>query len=164
MLNYNIVKNTSDIYEEILKKFEKVIIMMESMHTPSLSFGTGVLMHTREIHTIQAIGRNPGINVTRLAEYGGVTKGAVSQTLKKLVGKGLVQKTHASGNKKEVILELTNLGQTGFQNHEKFHMDAFNIARDSYGDQLESKLERINLAVDDIYILLSEYEKRKKEI
>ena len=151
----------TNIYEEILQKLEKVIVMMESMHTPSLSFGTGVLMHTKEIHTVQAIGRHPGINVTKLAENAGVTKGAVSQTINKLVRKGLVRKTHLPGNNKEIILELTNLGQIGFQNHEKFHMDTLDIAREYYKGQLESKLERINLAVDDIYQLLNEYEKRR---
>ena len=150
-------------YEKLLEKLEQVITKMESMHTPSLSFGTGVLMHQKEIHTVQAIGRHSGINVTKLAELTGVTKGAVSQTVKKLVRKGLVQKTHLPGNDKEVVLELTNLGWTGFCNHEQFHMETLNLARDYYGDQLESKLESINLAVDDIYIMLCEYGRRRKE-
>ena len=156
------MRNIITIYEEILQKLEKVIVRMESMHTPSLSFGTGVLMHTKEIHTVQAIGQHSGINVTKLAEHTGVTKGAVSQTINKLVRKGLVRKTHLPGNDKEVVLELTNLGRIGFQNHEKFHMDTLDIARQYYGDQLESKLERINLAADDIYKMLNAYEKRRK--
>ena len=151
------------IYEDILQKLEKLVVMMESMHTPSLSFGTGVLMYTKEIHTIQAIGRHSGTNVTKLAEHTGVTKGAVSQTINKLVRKGLVRKTHLAGNDKEVVLELTDLGWTGFHNHEKFHMDTLNMAREYYGDQLESKLDGINLAVDDIYTLLNEYENRRKK-
>ena len=160
---YIVMEDVTAIYEEILQKLEKVILMTESMHTPSLSFGTGVLMHTKEIHTIQAIGRHSGINVTRLAEQSGVTKGAVSQTINKLVRKGLVRKTHPPGNDKEVVLELTDLGQIGFKNHEKFHMDTLDIAREYYGDQLESKLERIYLAVDDIHKMLSEYEKRREK-
>ena len=158
------MKDTTTIYEEILQKLEQVITKVESMHTPPLSFGTGVLMHTKEIHTIQAIGRHSGINVTKLAEHTGVTKGAVSQTTNKLVKKGLVRKTHAPGNDKEVVPELTDLGQIGFQNHEKFHMDTLDIAREYYGGQLKSKLERINLAVDDIYKMLNEYEKRREKV
>jgi len=151
------------LYEEILQKIENLITRIESMHTPALSFGTGVLMHQKEIHTVQAIGRHPGINVTKLAEYTGVTKGAVSQTIKKLARKGLVKRTHAPGNAKEVVLELTDLGWVGFRNHEKFHMDTFDLAREYYGDQLKTKLERINLAVDDLNTILGEYEKRRKE-
>ena len=40
-------------------------------------------------------------------------------------------------------------------------MDTLDIARQYYGDRLENKLEKINSAVDDIYKMLSEYEKRK---
>ena len=154
------MKDTAAIYEEILEKLEKIIMLTESMHTPSLSFGTGKLMHTKEIHTIQAIGRYPGINVTRLAEQMAVTKGAVSQTISKLVKKGLVRKRKIFGNRKEVVLELTDLGWIGYNNHEKFHMDTLGVARQYYGDQLQGKLEKINSSVDDMYIMLNEYKKR----
>jgi DNA-binding MarR family transcriptional regulator len=149
-------------FEKIMQKFDQVVTIMESMHTPSLSFGTGVAMYRREIHTVQAIGRNPGINVTTLAERMGVTKGAISQTVKKLIKKGLVRKTHTPGNAKEVILELTNLGWTGFHNHEKFHMDTLYIAREYFGNQLDNKLEMINTVMTDLNVILSEYEKRVK--
>jgi len=149
-------------YERILRKFDRVVTVMESMHAPSLSFGTGVPMFRREIHTIQAIGKNPGINITALAEYMGVTKGAVSQTITKLTRKGLVRKTYAPGNAKEVILELTDLGLIGFRNHEKFHMEALNIAREYFGDRFEEKFEAIETVMTDLNAILDEYEKRLK--
>lgn len=149
-------------YEELLEKLEQVITKIESMHTPSLSFGTGVLMHQNEIHTVQAIGGHSRINVTNLAKYKGVTKGAISQTIKRLIRKGLVRRTHAPGNAKEVLLELTDLGWIGFRNHEKFHMDTLEIAREYFGDQLKSKLERISLAADDLNAMLDAYEKKRK--
>ena len=147
-----------------MEKFDQVVTTMESMHTPSLSFGTGVLMYRREIHTIQAIGRNPGINVTNLAGYMGGTKGAISQIIKKLTKKGLVRGTHIPGNAKEVVLELTELGWIGFHNHEKFHMDTLAIARDYFGNQLENKFEMINTVMTDINAILNEYEKRMKKV
>ena len=149
-------------YERIMRKFDRVVTIMESMHAPSLSFGTGVLMYRREIHTIQAIGKNPGINITALAEYMGVTKGAASQTIKKLSKKGLVRKTYAPGNAKEVVLELTDLGWIGFHNHEKFHMEALGIAREHFGEQFENKLEAIEVVMTDLNAILDEYEKRLK--
>ena len=149
-------------YERIMRKFDRVVTVMESMHAPSLSFGTGVSMYRREIHTIQAIGKNPGINITALAEYMAVTKGAVSQTINKLGKKGLVRKTYAPGNAKEVILELTDLGWIGFRNHEKFHMEALNIAREHFGGQFENKLEAIETVMTDLNAILDEYEKRLK--
>jgi len=153
------IKNT---YERILQKFDRVVTVMESMHSPSLSFGTGVPMFRREIHTIQAIGKNPGINITALAERMAVTKGAVSQTIKKLTKKGLVRKTYAPGNAKEVVLELTDLGWVGFRNHEKFHMEALNIARDYFGDQFEKKFDDIESVMTDLNAILDIYENRLK--
>ena len=149
-------------FEGILEKLERVITKTESMHTPSFSFGTGVLLHQNEIHTIQAIGRNLGINITTLAEKKGVTKGAISQTINRLVKKGLVRKTHIPGNAKEVILELTDLGWVGFRNHEKFHMETLDIARKYFGDEIENRLDRIGLAADDLNVLLDEYTRRRK--
>jgi DNA-binding MarR family transcriptional regulator len=149
-------------YEGILRKLDRVVTSVESMHSPSLSFGTGVSMYRGEIHTLQAIGKNPGINITALAEYIGVTKGAVSQTIAKLVRKGLVIKTYAPGNAKEVILELTALGSTGFRNHEKFHMEVLNIAREYFGDRFEEKFADIENVMTDLNAILDEYEKRLK--
>ena len=156
------MNNTASTYESILRKFDRVVTVMESLHAPSLSFGTGVAMFRKEIHTIQAIGKNPGINITSLAEHMGVTKSAVSQTIKKLTRKGLVRKTYAPGNAKEVMLELTELGKIGFRNHETFHMEALKIAREYFGDQFESKFETIETVMTDLNAILDEYEKRLK--
>ena len=156
------MNNIGSTYESILRKFDRVVTVMESLHAPSLSFGTGVAMFRKEIHTIQAIGKNPGINITSLAEHMGVTKSAVSQTIKKLTRKGLVRKTYAPGNAKEVMLELTELGKIGFRNHETFHMEALKIAREYFGDQFESKFETIETVMTDLNAILDEYEKRLK--
>lgn len=163
MLNYITMNEIASTYERILQKLDRVVTVMESMHAPSLSFGTGVPMYRREIHTIQAIGKNPGINITTMAERMGVTKGAISQTIKKLSKKGLVSKTYAPGNAKEVILELTDLGRIGFHNHEKFHMEALSIAREYFGDNFESKFEAIEAVMTDLNAILDEYEKRLKK-
>jgi DNA-binding MarR family transcriptional regulator len=151
-----------DTYERILKKLDRVVTAMEGMHAPSLNFGTGVAMYRREIHTIQGIGKNPGINITALAETMGVTKGAVSQTIAKLTKKGLVRKTYAPGNAKEVVPELTDLGWIGFHNHEKFHMEALNIAHEFFGDQFEDKLKAIEAVMSDLNAIVDEYNRRLK--
>ena len=155
--------DTGATYERILQKFDRVVTVMESMHAPSLSFGTGVAMYRREIHTIQAIGKNPGVNITSLAEHMGVTKGAISQIIKKLTKKGLVRKTYAPGNAKEVILELTDLGLIGFHNHKKFHMQALAVAREYFGDRFEEKFESIEAVMTDLNAILDEYERKMKK-
>ena len=151
-------------YEQLMDVLDKAFTKVEALHTPSRDFGTGISMFRKEIHTLQAIGQHPKINITALADHMGVTKGAVSQMVAKLVKKGMVRKIYAEDNKKEVIMELTNLGWIGFRNHEKFHMDVFNIAREYYGEQLKAKLEMFMTVMSDLNAILENYEKGKKTI
>jgi len=142
--------------------FDHVVDKAGSVHSTAYDFGTGVPLYKTEIHTIRAIGENPRINVTKLAEHMGVTKGAVSQTINKLARKNIVRKTHSHANAKEILLELTDLGWTGFHNHEQFHMDMFDVVHEYFGDTLKPNLERLITAVTDISGILDKYEQRRK--
>ena len=152
------------IYENLMDILDDVLTKVESLHAPSHDFGTGVPIYRKEIHTLQAIGRHTKINITALAEHMGVTKGAISQIVAKLIKKKMVRKTYAKGNKKEVILELTDLGWIGFHNHEKFHMDIFDIAREYYGEQLQTKIEMFRTVMTDFKAVLDEYAIGKKTL
>lgn len=139
---------------------ERAMSRMASMHESPWDFGTGVPLYRTEIHTVQAIGEHPGTNVTELAQFMGVTKGAVSQTVGKLADKGLVRKEHPAGNAKEILLHLTERGSTGFHNHQKLHMAMLDIVRDFYGDQLEEKLQVFASVMRDLNEILTIYEEK----
>jgi DNA-binding MarR family transcriptional regulator len=149
-------------FENLMDIFDDVVTKAGSVHSTAYDFGTGVPLYKTEIHTIRAIGENPRINVTRLAEHMGVTKGAVSQTVNKLARKGLVRKRHAHDNAREILLELTDLGWTGFHNHEQFHMDVLDVVHEYFGDRLKPNLERLTAAVTDLNSILDRYEQRRK--
>jgi DNA-binding MarR family transcriptional regulator len=149
-------------YEQLMRLLDDVLTKVELLHAPSHDFGTGISLYRKEIHILQAIGRHPKINVTALAEYMRVTKGAVSQTVARLVKKGMIQKQYAEDNKKELVLELTNLGRVGFQNHEKFHEEMFDIARKHYGRQIEKKLDMFKNVMSDFNAILEEYVTKNK--
>ncbi|MBU1276238.1 MAG: MarR family transcriptional regulator [Proteobacteria bacterium] len=83
-------------------------------------YGTGEKISAAEIHAIEAIGRNRGINVTGLARILVVTKGAVSQIVKKLEDRGYVAKFKAPDNDKEVLLKLAPRGKTAIAGYEAF--------------------------------------------
>jgi DNA-binding MarR family transcriptional regulator len=151
-------------YERLMHILDEVLTKVELLHTPSHDFGTGIPLYRKEIHTLQTIGRHPKINVTALAEYMGVTKGAVSQTVTRLIKKGMIRKQYAEASKKEVVLELTDLGRVGFQNHEKFHAEMFDIARKYYGRQINTKLEMFKNVMSDFNAILDEYLTGKKTI
>ncbi|MFT3985585.1 MAG: MarR family transcriptional regulator [Lachnospiraceae bacterium] len=74
-----------------------------------------------EIHLIDFIGNNSGCCVSDIAKSMQVTKGAVSQIVKKLEKKGYVVKTDDAGNKAKVIVRLTEKGRIAFNGHRQFH-------------------------------------------
>ena len=51
-------------YEQLMDILDKVWTKVELLHTPSRDFGTGVPIYRKEIHTLQAIGQHPKINIT----------------------------------------------------------------------------------------------------
>lgn len=56
-----------------------------------------------EIHTIAAIGDLEEPNVTQIANYMNVTKGAISKIAKKLLEQGLIEAYQQDGNKQKVF-------------------------------------------------------------
>jgi DNA-binding MarR family transcriptional regulator len=147
-------------FEELVQILNEISAKMSSMHGPASDFNTGVPLYRAEIHAIKAIGDNPGINMTRLAEYMGVTKGAVSQTIGKLVRKGLVLKKEADDNDKEILPQLTELGWKGYNEHERHHTLMFEAVRDHYGDRLKSELERFMGVIRDLRDIMYMFEEK----
>ncbi|MGE5415783.1 MAG: MarR family winged helix-turn-helix transcriptional regulator [Acidobacteriota bacterium] len=109
----------------LIELFIRLANKVNELEKTPRSFGTDMVLHPSEIHSVDVIGRNQGINVTELAKKLGVTKGAVSQMLSKLTRKGLVKKARDAGNDKEVILELTDDGRIAFAGHQEFHREMF---------------------------------------
>ncbi|MDC7126589.1 MAG: MarR family winged helix-turn-helix transcriptional regulator [Spirochaetales bacterium] len=103
--------------------FERVIHKYNQSENRKLPYGKDLFLTRKEIHTIDAIGRNPDINITGLANFQGVTKGAVSQMIYKLVDKGLVIKHPAPESDAEIRLELTAIGQRAFDIHDNYHKE-----------------------------------------
>jgi DNA-binding MarR family transcriptional regulator len=85
-------------------------------------YGTNELLYLSEITTIETIGAYPEINVTDLAQKLGITKGAISQKLKKLEKKELVVRSKDPLNHKEVRIKLTLKGEIAFHQHQLFHL------------------------------------------
>ena len=84
-------------------------------------YGTDQPLHEAEIHMIKAIKEHEGIHVTGLAEALGVTKGAVSQILKKLERKGMIIKDKDTDNQSRLVLRVSKKGETAHIHHERFH-------------------------------------------
>ncbi len=95
--------------------------MVELEKTPR-HFGTDELLTSTEIRLIEAIGDNGETDsVTELANLLGVTKGAVSQNLKKTEKRGLTTKDEDPENLSRSIVGLTSKGKTAYYAHKHWH-------------------------------------------
>lgn len=101
-------------------------------------YGTDVPIFYSEIHVIMAIAEHPGIHVGGLAEILGVTKGAVSEILRKLERKALVIKEIDDLNLSRYSLNLTEKGKKAHSNHMHYH----EILNDMVEDELQNASEQ----------------------
>lgn len=106
---------------ELRDAFFRIVNKYNDVEKIPLDHGTGELLFTSETNTLEAIGKNPGTNVTGLAKQRGLTKGAISQMVGKLFKKGLVRKYKAEDNEKEVLVDLTEKGWMAFHSYEHLH-------------------------------------------
>jgi len=83
--------------------------------------GDGVLLYTSEIHLIDLAGRFPEDSLSSIALRLGITRGAVSQTVKKLEEKGYLERYNGEGDNKTTFLRLTDAGKKAFAWHEAYH-------------------------------------------
>jgi len=69
-----------------------------------------VKLHASEIHLMKTVAIYPDVNATGMAKLLGVTKGAISQTLSRLVKKGVVSKESDPLTRNELKISLTAFG------------------------------------------------------
>lgn len=74
-----------------------------------------------EIHTIAAIGDLAEPNVTRIADYMNVTRGAISKITKKLLKQKMIESYQIDGNKQKIFFKLTEDGHFLYDEHKKRH-------------------------------------------
>ena len=108
-------------YSDLTSLMERVIHKYTQWEDEKRTYGTDMLLSKAEIHTIAAVGDNPNINITSLAEILGITKGAASQMIYKLVDKGVVEKKVSPVSDTEVVLNLTESGLMNYKAHEEYH-------------------------------------------
>ena len=106
---------------EFIQTGLRMVGLLSSRTNAPHAFQCGVSLCTAETHMIELIGEADGISSTGLCEALGVTKGAVSQILKKLTEKQLVQRAVERENG-YIALKLTSLGTQIFEEHRKMHI------------------------------------------
>ncbi len=118
------VRMLDEIVDRFMAVYKKFSLFDKSPH----DYGVNELLTPVEIHTVVAIDENPAINVRTLAEKMAVTKGAISQMIKKLEKRNLIRKVKGMENDKEVLLVPTEKGKKASAGHETRHRKLNEIA------------------------------------
>jgi DNA-binding MarR family transcriptional regulator len=117
--------------QSLIDQFLKILNLYAVIGRKPKDYGTGDLLYITEIHTISMVGKNKAVNMTQLADIMGVTRGAISQTIKKLVSKNFILKSN-SRNRKEINLRLSEKGEIVYNGLQSFHQEIFAFAATLY--------------------------------
>ncbi len=106
----------------ITQQFYELVKLANELEKTPRRFGTDEPLKANEIHLIELIGDNDeNLSVTDLSRLLDITKGAVSQNLKKLEGKNLILKEEDPENLSRIIVKLTSKGKTAYYAHKHWH-------------------------------------------
>lgn len=144
--------NRKQIFDEIWAAQDTAYDLMEEYDSLPHHYGTDILFQA-EAYIINHIGQTPGITVTELGEHLNKTPSACSQSVKKLLAKGLVEQKRNTDNKRVYNLYLTSTGRQLYQDHiefnEKCKTNTFQMLADFSEEELIAHLhvqQRINMA------------------
>lgn len=123
------------------------------------NFGTDVEIHLAEIQMIMTIHNAEGIHVNGLAEKLGITKGSVSEMLRKLERKGLVRKEKDPLKMTRLNIYLTDKGLLAHQNHICLHEKLDNLVLEAATEHGPEMLKSFTHLLNDILARLVAYSK-----
>lgn len=115
--------------EEKVKKFNELLVsistnmMLHEMETLKKDFFLRELSF-QELHTIELIGNLEEPTMGQLAREGRVTQGTMSVMVKKLVQKGLVERSGSQEDMRVIKARLTEKGNKTYRQHREMHVKA----------------------------------------
>lgn len=109
-----------------------------------------------EIHFIDAIGILDVPNVTKIANYLKVTRGAVSRMAKKQIAQNLIESYSSEDNRKEIYFRLTKKGEELFNEHQKRHELWKKRDSEFFSRYSEDRLSEICTFFEDFNVYLGE--------
>lgn len=100
-----------DKVKEIVELTHKLLNASVLHERKKRDLGVGFPLHASELRFIGTVSQYPESNITELAEHLAITKSAVSKMATSLQKKGLVLKYKTADNHKDVLIQLTSIGE-----------------------------------------------------
>lgn len=144
--------------KQLCKLVMTVNAQMAELEKEARNFGTSEKLHNSEIRLLNLIGRSKGASITELAESMGVTKGAISQNVRKLEKKGMVNKAIDKDNQSKMNIFLTSQGETACAYHRKYHEEFNGYVMNAMESCTEHEVKKIIEFFTKLEKNLSEFE------
>jgi len=154
MLNDSVPADGEIPAEEIMDTLTRLLNKAAAIEREPVDTGDGILLYTSEVHLIDMAGRFPEEGLSSLAVRLGITKGAISQTAKKLEEKGYLERMYREGNNKTVLIRLTRAGRRAYDWHRAYHAVVNErIAREIGGMNTEARtnIHRLLQQLENIF-------------
>jgi DNA-binding MarR family transcriptional regulator len=123
--------------------FELVYVAMDFEGTPK-KYGTDVQISSSEIFQIKCVHDLSKANITILAKELGISKSAVSQSIKKIKAKGLVSIDIDQENNSRYVINLTQKGQVAHREHMLLRNEINERVKESLKNHTDKSCEEIN--------------------
>lgn len=145
----------SQLNERIIRVYESVSRVENTMNE-----NRALNLTITEIHLMEKIHQNPGLNVRDLANLQGVTTATVTVAVQKLTAKGYVTKTKSKRDLREVELGLTKEGEKVVRMHNIFHIK---MARAMASRLTEEELHIFYKGLEKMDAYLEEFLNKKQD-
>ncbi|MDR1453702.1 MAG: MarR family transcriptional regulator [Candidatus Margulisbacteria bacterium] len=136
----------------LAEKINKVITVLNAEKKTPWDYGIGFSLYHSEVHLLDTIAVHAGENPSALAARLGITKGAITQVVKKLTEKELVESYHLPDNQKELYFRLTPLGKKAVRGHHKHHT-RLNAGIFAYFESLTRKEGQVIIKFLDVLLI-----------
>lgn len=151
-INRLLKQQNRDPFDNGSRNLGRLIMQLQRLERNPRTFGEAGPLTPSEIHTIDAIGCGEGILMSELAARLGVTKGAVTQIVKRLEDKDFVKRSPHPEDSRSILVSLKVKGKIAFQAHEEVHHGFYRQLR----DQLSQKeIEVFEIALKKLNEILS---------
>lgn len=147
------------LFEDQQEATVKILNFLSIRNRNPRTYGTDDLLYTSEADLIDMIGKSENISASDIAKTLGITKSAVSKTVRKLGKKELVRQIPDVSDNRKMLLKLTAKGTIIYDHHKR--IDDTGIAfvqsalRDCSKEEIRSYIKIANIHIKALYEIIS---------
>ncbi len=109
-------------YRDIIEQLMKYCNVYASVYSKEFSMGAAVPFSFAQIQVVEYLLENEDVhqNMMTIAQRLGITYSTFAKIVARLVKKGFLEKFHALGNRKDVIVRVSDLGRNIYAQYAQF--------------------------------------------